>query len=115
MHYASPIRVAGVGWLLCTAAESLRAFVESVFANFRDKTLFFTIAGKQAICGCEKTCSESTLKTLQKLSESGLSKSSPKQALRKLFQSSTKALRKRALQKLSESRLTFVESPSKAS
>ena len=26
-------RVAGVGWLLCTAAESLRAFVERKFAN----------------------------------------------------------------------------------
>ena len=31
-------RVAGVGWLSLTAAESLKAFVKSVsFANFHDK------------------------------------------------------------------------------
>ena len=34
-------RVAGVGWLSWTAAESLRAFVERVFANFRDKNVDF--------------------------------------------------------------------------
>ena len=48
-------KVAGVGWLSDTSAESLRAFVERVFANFRDKNVFFTIAGKQTICGCQKT------------------------------------------------------------
>ena len=48
-------RVAGVGWLLCTAAESLRAFVERVLQIFAKKTLFFMIAEKQAICGCQKT------------------------------------------------------------
>ena len=40
------IRVAGVGWLSCTAAESLRAFVEHVFANFRDKNIVFWDCGK---------------------------------------------------------------------
>ena len=178
-------RVAGVGWLSGTAAESLRAFGERVFANFATKALFFTIAGKQAICGCQKTythtgtfpqtpclmfryvlwvctgctkafqkwalqkrklsesspkalrkLSESSLKALQKLSESStktgstkalrkISESSPK-ALRKLSESSPKALWKlsgnstEALRKLfesglSESRLTFVGSPSKVS
>ena len=34
-------RVAGVGWLSCTTAESLRAFIERVFANFCKKTLFY--------------------------------------------------------------------------
>ena len=34
-------RVAGVGWLSGTAAESLRAFGERVFANFRDKNVVF--------------------------------------------------------------------------
>ena len=32
-------RVAGVGWLSWTAAESLRAFVERVFVNFPDKNV----------------------------------------------------------------------------
>ena len=44
---AVQIRVAGVGWLSCTAAETLRAFVELVFANFRDKNVVFTISGKK--------------------------------------------------------------------
>ena len=39
-------RVAGVGWLSGTAAESLRAFVERVFANFRDKNVVFDNRGK---------------------------------------------------------------------
>ena len=39
-------RVAGVGWLSGTAAESLRAFVERVFANFRDKSVVFYNCGK---------------------------------------------------------------------
>ena len=34
-------RVAGVGWLSGTAAESLRAFVERILANFRDKSIVF--------------------------------------------------------------------------
>ena len=38
-------RVARVGWLLCTAAETLRAFVERVFANFC-KHFFFYNCGK---------------------------------------------------------------------
>ena len=41
------IRVAGVGWLLWTAAESLRAFVERVFANFRDNNVVFYNCGKK--------------------------------------------------------------------
>ena len=48
-------RVTGVGWLLWNAAESLRAFIERGFTNFHDKTLFFTIEGKQAICGYQRT------------------------------------------------------------
>ena len=46
--------MAGVGWLSGTAAESLRAFGELVFANFRDKNIVFYNAGKQAICGWQK-------------------------------------------------------------
>ena len=34
-------RVAGVGWLSGTAAESLRAFVERVFTNFCDENVIF--------------------------------------------------------------------------
>ena len=34
-------RVAGVGWLSGSATKSLRAFVERVFANFRDKNIVF--------------------------------------------------------------------------
>ena len=40
------VRLAGVGWLSCTAAESLRAFVERIFANFRDKNIVFYNCGK---------------------------------------------------------------------
>ena len=102
----------------------------------RQKHCFFTIAGKQAICGCQKTythtgtfpqtpflmfryvlwlCSGRTKAlqkwALQKLYESRLYKSSLK-ALQKLSDSSPKALRKlsenslETLQKLSESRLS---------
>ena len=39
-------RVAGVGWLSGTAAESLRAFGERVFANFRNKNVLFYNCGK---------------------------------------------------------------------
>ena len=39
-------RVAGVGWLSGTAAESLRAFGERVFANFCDKNVVFYNCGK---------------------------------------------------------------------
>ena len=43
----------GRGWLAFGATESLKAFVECIFANLRKKTLFFfTIEWKQAICGC---------------------------------------------------------------
>ena len=52
---AISIRVAGVGWLSWTTAESLRAFVVRVFAYFRDENIAFYTAGKQAICGCQKT------------------------------------------------------------
>ena len=51
-RYFTNARVAGVGWLSGTAAESLRAFRERIFANFRDKNVVFMIAGKQSICGC---------------------------------------------------------------
>ena len=47
-QFCNRSRVAGVGWLSRTAAESLRALGERVFANF-------PIAGKQAICGCQRT------------------------------------------------------------
>ena len=53
---AISIRVAGVGWLSWIAAESLRAFVERIFANFRDKSIVFYIAEKQVFCGCQNTC-----------------------------------------------------------
>ena len=45
----APYRVAGVGWLSGTTAESLKAFVERVFSNFATKTSFITIEGKQAM------------------------------------------------------------------
>ena len=89
---------------------------------FATKTSFFTIAGKQAICGCQKTythtgtfpqtpflmfryvlwlctgCTKALQKwALQKLYESSL------KALRKLSESSLKTLRKQALRKLPES------------
>ena len=40
--FVASCRVAGVGWLSWTAIESLRAFGERVFANFRDKNVVFT-------------------------------------------------------------------------
>ena len=45
-HAIVGVRVAGVGWLSCTVAESLRAFVEPVFANFRNKNFVFYEYGK---------------------------------------------------------------------
>ena len=39
--FVASCRVAGVGWLSWTAIESLRAFGERVFANFRDKHIVF--------------------------------------------------------------------------
>merc|ERR1719285_1591424 len=45
-YLISNIRVAGVGWLSGTAAESLRAFGERVFANFCDKNIVFYNCGK---------------------------------------------------------------------
>ena len=47
--------VAGVGWLSWSVAKSLRAFVESVFANSRVKNVVFTIPAKQAIYSCQYT------------------------------------------------------------
>ena len=44
---------AGVGWLSWSVTESLRAVVESVFANSRVKNVVFTIEGKQAIDSCQ--------------------------------------------------------------
>ena len=38
--------MAGVGWLSVNATKSLRAFVERVFANFRDKNVVFYDLGK---------------------------------------------------------------------
>ena len=46
---------AGVGWLSWSVAKSLRALVESVFANSRVTNVFFTIQGKQAIYSCQYT------------------------------------------------------------
>ena len=46
---------AGVGWLSWSVAKSLRAFVESVFANSRVKNVVFTIPAKQAIYSCQYT------------------------------------------------------------
>ena len=45
--------MAGVGWLSWSVTESLRAVVESVFANSRVKNVVFTIEGKQAIDSCQ--------------------------------------------------------------
>ena len=93
------IRVAGVGWLSCTTAESLRAFVESVFANFRDKRLW----ENRQFEVVKRLTHTHARKALPKLSECRLSESSMK-ALQKLFESrlyesSTKALQKRARRK----------------
>ena len=44
--YLGRCSVAGVGWLSGTAAESLRAFGERVFANFRDKNVVFYNCGE---------------------------------------------------------------------
>ena len=46
---------ADVGWLSVNMAKSLRAFVESVFANLRVKNIVFTIPAKQAIYSCQYT------------------------------------------------------------
>ena len=106
---------------------------------FATKTSFFTIAGKQAICGCQKTythtgtfpqtpflmfryvlwlctgCTKALQKwALQKLYESRLYESSLK-ALRKLSESSLKTLRKQALRKLSESFTKALRKLSKSS
>ena len=64
---------------------------------FATKTLFFTIAGKQAICGCQKTCTHT-----------GTFPQTPFLMFRYvlwLCTGCTKALQKWALQKLYESRL----------
>ena len=101
---------------------------------FATKTSFFTIAGKQAICGCQKTythtgtfpqtpflmfryvlwlCTGFT-KALQKWALQKLYESSLK-ALRKLSESSLKTLRKQALRKLSESFTKALRKLSKSS
>ena len=46
LRYVHCARVAGVGWLSGTAAESLRAFGERVFAHFCDKNVVFYNCGK---------------------------------------------------------------------
>ena len=93
--------MAGVGWLSGTIAESLG---ERVFANFRDKNIFFTIAGNRPfvvvkrLTHTHRHVPSNTLfdveilyfgyvLVVQKLSKSGLSKSLTKAG-------STKALRK---------------------
>ena len=78
---------AGVGWLSWSVAKSLRAFVESVFANSRVKNVVFTIQGKQAIYSCQYTGAVS-LRALQKQDDFRW--------------------------ELYESRMTFVESSTKA-
>ena len=50
-----PTSQADVGWLSVNVAKSLRAFVESVFANSRVKNIVFTIQGKKAIYSCQYT------------------------------------------------------------
>ena len=111
--------MAGVGWLSGTAAESLSAFGEHVFANLCGKKRRFYNCGKTGhlwlskdlhthtgtfpqtpflmlryvlwLCtGCTKALQKWAL---QKLNESRLYESSTK-ALRKLSESSPKALRK---------------------
>ena len=86
-------KVAGVGWLSDTSAESLRAFVERVFANFRDKNIVFYNCGKTGHLWLSKD-----LHTHRhgKLYESSPKAGSPK-ALRKLSKSSSKAGSRKAL------------------
>ena len=86
---------------------------------FATKTSFFTIAGKQAICGCQKTYTHTgTFPQTPFLMFryvlwlcTGCTKALQKWALQKLYESSLKALRKlsdsspKALGKLYESRL----------
>ena len=103
------IRVAGAGWLSWTTAESL---VDRVFANFCDKNIVFGISGKQAICGCQKTCTNtgtslkhpyfwlalryvSLYESSLKVDSTKVSESSTK-ALWKLSKNSLEALRKQA-------------------
>ena len=88
------------GWLLGTAAESLRTFVEPVFAIFCGKSVvFFMISGKQAICGCQRTYSHTNTFPRK------FSILPQKQALWKLSDTISDRSRK-ALRKLSESRLS---------
>ena len=90
---ANPCRVAVVGWLSCTAAESLRAFVERVFANYRDKNIVFHDCGKTGnlrlskdlhtqagwlLCKALPNLTESSVKALRKLYESSPKAGSPK-------------------------------------
>ena len=52
-NYAACVqgKVAGVFWLSVSAKNSLRAFVEHIFAKFCYKNAVFE--GKQSICGCQ--------------------------------------------------------------
>ena len=118
--------VAGVGWLSWTAAESLRAFVERVFANFRDKWLFFTLQKNMSFVGVQilaQTQARSlkypyglpyVMLVLQKLSDSRLYERSLK-APQILSKSCLKTLCKssKSSWKLFESRLSW-SSPEQA-
>ena len=114
-------RVAGVGRLSGTAAESLTAFGERVFANFRDKNVVFYNCGKTGHLWLSKdlhthrhvrsnTLFDVEICTLVMywLYESSPKVGSPK-ALRKLSESCPKSLQKlsesslKTLRKLSES------------
>ena len=120
-------RVAGVGWLSCTTAESLRAFIERVFANFCKKNIVLQLRENRqfvVVKGVKHTHTrslkhsfrcldmyffftkllfyKSSRRALQKQALRKLSESSPK-ALRKLSESSTKAGSTKALRKPSKS------------
>ena len=119
----APYRVAGVGWLSGTTAESLKAFVERVFPNFATKTSFFSRfrENRQFVLYESRLSKLSLLIALRKqdlrklfesCTKSGSLKASRRQALRKLSESSLKALQKQVdfRWKLSQIRMTFVES-----
>ena len=99
---------------------------ESAYLHFRDKNVVFIIAGKQAICGCQKTYTHTgrSLKhpfwcfdmyfgfvlLVRKLSKSGLSKSSTKAGWLLLEALQEQADLADFRWKHSQSRMTFVES-----
>ena len=95
-------RVAGVGWLLCTAAEFLRAFVERIFRNVCDKNIVFHNCGKTGNFWLSKDLHTHTqarslkhpfrcLDIYKSSPKAGSPKALWKQALQKFSQSSTKA------------------------